>query len=505
MINLDKLRDVRITKKISAAAFALMIITTILVNAITFFQLERQLKQTVFADQEKNFNAVAAILRREVPELTKSASGKLLFEGLPGFSSHETIDEIGSVTGETATIFIWDEESKDFWRRTTNIVKPDGKRAVGTPLGQNGRVYPYMMRGERYVGEATILGKDYYTLYEPVFSASDLSKPVGIVYVGMEKSQFVSKRNTLIFSILILTVILTLGSVYLLVEFLKKTITAPLDDVIAQMNRLSSGDKDMKITNSDREDEIGDIARALEVFQKNMQEIDRLEEDKKKTQEEQREQRRQQTLDMATNFESRIGGIVETVAAGIEELSASIDEITRNIQETAKMTEDCSSEAMTSRSKLSGLQASVQEIDTVVKSINDVAEQTNLLALNATIEAARAGEAGKGFAVVASEVKTLANETHKMTDEIVGKVEHIKRSSVETSDTVKNIIKKIDSVANDSDPDDKGKKVTCIRAAAESSAAAAEQIRISAKDMSSQASNLQSFVHDFINEIRNKA
>jgi hypothetical protein len=73
-------------------------------------------------------------------------------------------------------------ETKDFWRKTTNIIKPDGNRAVGTPLGQKGAVYPVLTKGETFRGEAVILGTPYYTIYEPIFprqaTRSAFSTPV---------------------------------------------------------------------------------------------------------------------------------------------------------------------------------------------------------------------------------------------------------------------------------------------------------------------------------------
>lgn len=279
--------------------------------------------------------------------------------------------------------------------------------------------------------------------------------------------------------------------------------------IIGQMERLSKGDKSFDIAGADRHDEMGDMAKALEVFRQNALEVDRLEAQRKEDEAKQEERERQKTLELIEDFETRVGHIVkeidqaaldmqtmaktiatavqntttqsgtvaaasqeastnvETVASAAEEMSASIQEISKNVTETAQAAKDCAQSAGLSQDKLRELQQAVDEIDSVIQSINDVAEQTNLLALNATIEAARAGEAGKGFAVVASEVKSLANETHKMTEEISRKVEGIKNSAGETIDSVNSIIEQISSVDH---------KTTSVAAAVEEQNSATVEI-----------------------------
>ena len=79
------------------------------------------------------------------------------------FIGHDLVNSIARVTGETATIFGWDEARPDFLRMTTNIVGADGERIVGTPLGQASAAYTPVMEGKPYFGEANIVGKPYYT------------------------------------------------------------------------------------------------------------------------------------------------------------------------------------------------------------------------------------------------------------------------------------------------------------------------------------------------------
>jgi methyl-accepting chemotaxis protein len=134
---------------------------------------------------------------------------------------------------------------------------------------------------------------------------------------------------------------------------------------------------------------------------------------------------------------------VATVSAGSEEMGASIREISQNATEAARVATDAVTITAATSATMNTLGESSAEIGNVIKVITSIAEQTNLLALNATIEAARAGEAGKGFAVVASEVKDLAQETARATDDISQRVQAIQTDTTGAVTAIEEISKVI--------------------------------------------------------------
>ncbi len=279
----------------------------------------------------------------------------------------------------------------------------------------------------------------------------------------------------------------------LIAAWVGRGLARPIVALQGAMRVITSGQHDVVVPGADRRDEIGSMARAVEVFKDSLIETGRL----RAAQEDQRiaseTERRNAVLALAERFESGVGGIVnavgsastelrstaenmartaeeatqqtatvaeaseeasanaQAVAAAIEELNASINEIAQQVNESAQVAGQAAKQANDTNNEVQGLALAAQKIGDVVKLISEIAEQTNLLALNATIEAARAGEAGRGFAVVASEVKALASQTSKATDEIsaqVGSIQSATRTSVEAIDGITRTISKVNEIAS---------------------------------------------------------
>jgi methyl-accepting chemotaxis protein len=150
------------------------------------------------------------------------------------------------------------------------------------------------------------------------------------------------------------------------------------------------------------------------------------------------EQTSQRTSD-AVDASNEASTNVETAAAAAGELSSSIGEISAQLSRTTEVVRAAVSEAETTNNRITGLAEAAQKIGDVVKLIRDIAGQTNLLALDATIKAARAGESGRGFGVVASEVKSLAVQTAKATEEIAAQIQAVQGSTAGAVEAIASI------------------------------------------------------------------
>jgi methyl-accepting chemotaxis protein len=265
-------------------------------------------------------------------------------------------------------------------------------------------------------------------------------------------------------------------------------IARPVRLTTATVDRLAAGDLDVAITGAERKDEIGSLARALDVFKRNAVEAKRAATEQE-AERAAKETRAVRLTGVVRGFEVKIGAMVgvlasgateleatarsmtgtadrtnqqaavvagaseeaavsvQTAAAAAEELTASIQEITRQVAQSATVTSKAVADARRTDDIVRALADGADKIGQVVGLITTIAGQTNLLALNATIEAARAGDAGKGFAVVASEVKNLANQTAKATEEIGAQISQIQGATREAVAAIRDIVTTITEVS----------------------------------------------------------
>ena len=266
-----------------------------------------------------------------------------------------------------------------------------------------------------------------------------------------------------------------------------RSIVKPLAGMTAAMHRLAGGDHSVTVPSADATDEVGEMAKAVEVFKANM--IRNGELAAEQAREQTTKELRQRTVDgyigdfdqsvrdmlhtlasaatemqasaqsmaqTATNTNEQASTMaaaaeqasanVQTMAAATEEMAASANEISHQVSRSAQITARAVESARHTDHQVQSLSEAAQRIEDVVAIINGIAGQTNLLALNATIEAARAGDAGKGFAVVASEVKALAGQTGKATEEIGAQIQAIQLATKEAVDAIKAISATINEV-----------------------------------------------------------
>ncbi len=260
---------ITLVKKLTGITVLLVVLSVGATSIAAILTLREETKRRAQMQQDQSLRIAAMTMAQDHPRLRvvidadHNVVKTLTMADLPTFDNHGLVDRIATMSGETVTVFGWQTERGDYVRLTTNIMKADGSRAIGTVLGKDGPVFRKVHRNETYRGTAVILGIPYYTIYQPIVNADN--KVIGILYAGVKQSEIEKTTESLTKSLLMSAcLVLALAIITALLAF--RVMLAPMKRLTAIMQRLSDKDTDVEIGFKDRHDEIGRMAQALGVL-----------------------------------------------------------------------------------------------------------------------------------------------------------------------------------------------------------------------------------------------
>jgi len=385
--------------------------------------------QSIAGKASQGFEAGSIVkfsLQAGVPVLENGHVIGAVITGFDAITSNEFVDEVKSILGVECTIFQNDT------RISTTVIKPDGARAVGTRLENSEVLSRVLERGEIYLGANRILGNDYTTAYAPLKDPTGQIN--GMLFVGESQEKVSGAYHGLLLGIsCTVCVFLVLTSIGF--RRVLKGITLPLQAVAEILAKVAQGDLTVHV-NLDSSDELGAMGRAVNATVSELHDdIKGIVSISERTASNATELAATSSQLAETTTEINQGAemqrsAIEKTSGDLDRLVATIDQIRVKTSQTVFMTDrtlevtsDCRKHMDESIQTMTKILESAENVGRITSVISDIARQTNLLSLNAAIEAAKAGQQGKGFAVVAEEIRKLAERSAGAAKEITVLIE----------------------------------------------------------------------------------
>jgi methyl-accepting chemotaxis protein len=304
----------KLTTAISAMVFAAVTVAIAAVLCSVWFFLAANTRSLAEQRLATDLRIAAAILEVNLPnsDIFWTEGGeleKIEAKAMPKFRTHDLIDTIGRVTGDTATLFVFDAETQNFVRKTTTILDEKGERILETPLATDGPAYPVVLAGGTYSGQATIVGVPYYTIYKPIQNLNN--EVIGLVYVGIPKAEIDAAADEGLKTLGLVggIAVLVIGA---LSVFAASRLTRPIPRLSKAMGLVAAGELETPIPYTTHANEIGDMARNVEVFRANALKVQELTEDERLA----LEQRRAERAEMMMTLQQSFGDVVEAATEG---------------------------------------------------------------------------------------------------------------------------------------------------------------------------------------------
>lgn len=458
-------------KKILLVAILPIILLGTVTIMITITQVKGALINEVKDSLRATATATLAAYNQNSGDYIQVENGNIWKGGYNISKSENLLDSIKEESGMDVTFFYGNE------RIMTSAKDENGERILGSPAGDI--IVEKVLNGgeELFSSSVSLDGIMNYGYYIPVYQKGTDSNPIGMIFVGTNKEAKDAAINSIMWTV-ILSVIAVVAVCIVIAAIISLSITKSLKKGIRAVQRVADGELGTPIDQRllGRKDEIGDLANAIDVLQKALQNIIR---------------KIALSTELLTSAANKLGVTAEETNSTMKQVESAVSSITGNIAEQAKSTKSTtenimlmgdqigvtsrevdllnqnadvmrksSEQAATTIQQLKRINREVEKsIETITKQTNltndsaqkireateiitSIAEETNLLSLNASIEAARAGESGRGFAVVAAQIQKLAEQSNESSRTI----EEITSALICNSDEAVEIMSKVHEI-----------------------------------------------------------